>query len=135
MTPRGKTRLKIWLVIVGVFVLGCITGASLDSAYRLKADNERHERRGRRGTDEMFDGMRRDLDLNDQQASEVRSILEQTRNDYRALRAEARPRYDAIRQNARKRIRALLTPEQQQRFDARSAERDARRGQDDKDER
>jgi Spy/CpxP family protein refolding chaperone len=42
-----------------------------------------------------------------------------------------RPRYDAIRQNARTRIRALLTPEQQQRFDVKVAERDARRNNDD----
>ena len=27
MTPRGSTRLKIWLVLVGVFALGCMTGA------------------------------------------------------------------------------------------------------------
>ncbi len=53
----------------------------------------------------------------------------------RVLRAKARPRYDVIRQRACTRIRAVLTPEQQQRFDARIAERDARRSQDDKDDR
>ncbi|HEY0546920.1 MAG TPA: periplasmic heavy metal sensor [Pyrinomonadaceae bacterium] len=117
MTPRGKTRLKIWLVVVGVFVLGCVTGAALDSAYRL---------RGRGGRDDGFERMKRDLNLSEQQATQIRAILDQTRNDYRALRTEVRPRYDAIRQNARTRIRQLLTPEQQQRFDARAAERDAR---------
>ncbi|HVF57735.1 MAG TPA: hypothetical protein VM934_16400, partial [Pyrinomonadaceae bacterium] len=66
-------------------------------------------------------------------AIEIRAILEQTHNEYRALRTEARPRYDAIRQNSRTRIRALLTPEQQQRFDAKVAERDARRGEQDED--
>jgi Spy/CpxP family protein refolding chaperone len=71
--------------------------------------------------------MRRDLSLTEQQATGIRAILDQTRNDYRALRAEVRPRYDSVRQNARTRIRALLTPEQQKLFDARAAERDARR--------
>lgn len=127
MTPRTTTRLKIWLVIVGVFILGCITGASLDSVYRLRAGNQRHDGRGRRNKEDLFERMRRDLDLDERQATEVRAILDQTRNEYRALRAEARPRYDAIRQNARTRIRALLNAEQQQRFDARTAERDARR--------
>lgn len=135
MTQRATTRLKIWLVIVGVFVLGCITGASLDSAYRLARGKQRTEMRGERRTEEVFNQMSRDLDLDDRQASEMRAIIDQTRNDYRALRAEARPRYDAIRQNARARIRSLLTPAQQQRFDARIAERDARRTQDVKDDR
>jgi Spy/CpxP family protein refolding chaperone len=133
MTPRAMNRLKIWLVLAGVFVLGCVTGAALDSAYRLKAAKGRQEAHERgRGGEDIFENMKRDLNLSEQQATEIRAILEQTRNDYRALRAEVRPRYDAARQNARTRIRALLTPEQQKLFDARVAERDARRDEDDK---
>jgi Spy/CpxP family protein refolding chaperone len=135
MTPRGKTLLKVWLMVLGVFALGCLTGASLDSVYRIRArNNERQERRGGRDKKDVFEHMKRDLNLNEQQATEIRAILDQTRNDYRALRAEVRPRYDQVRQNARARIRALLTPEQQQRFDAKVAERDAKRGPDDRDE-
>jgi Spy/CpxP family protein refolding chaperone len=131
MTPRGMTRLKILLVLVGVFLLGGVTGASLDSFYRLRGHaRSGGERRGGRG--DMFEKMRRDLNLSEQQATEIRTILDQTRNEYRTLRAEARPRYDAVRQNARTRIRALLTPDQQKLFDARAAERDARRDDDEK---
>lgn len=133
---RGTTRLKIWLVLVGVFTLGGVTGAMLDSAYRLRGGHDRrHEGGGgggRRGKDDLFENMRRDLNLTEQQATEIRAILDQTRNDYRALRAEVHPRYDAVRQNARTRIRALLTPEQQKLFDAKAAERDARRDADEK---
>jgi uncharacterized membrane protein len=132
----GKTRLKIWLVVVGVFVLGCVTGASFDSVYRLRAGSlERPESRGRRSKEELFESLKRDLSLNDNQATEVRAILDQTRNEYRALRTEVRPRYDALRQKARARIRALLTPEQQPLFDAKAAERDAQREKEDKDDR
>jgi Spy/CpxP family protein refolding chaperone len=135
MTPRGKTLLKVWLMVLGVFALGCLTGASLDSVYRIRArNNERQERRGGRDKQDVFEHMKRDLNLNEQQSTEIRAILDQTRNDYRALRAEVRPRYDQVRQNARTRIRALLTPEQQQRFDLKVAERDAKRGPDDRDE-
>lgn len=135
MTPRRKTLLKVWLMVLGVFALGCLTGASLDSVYRIRArNNERQEARGRRDKKDVFEHMKRDLNLNEQQATEIRAILDQTRNDYRALRAEVRPRYDQVRQSARTRIRALLTPEQQQRFDAKVAERDAKRGPDDRDE-
>jgi Spy/CpxP family protein refolding chaperone len=128
----GKTRLKIWLVVLGVFILGCVTGASFDSVYRLRANNaERQETHGRRGKEDLFESLKRDLSLNDNQATQVRAILDQTRNEYRALRTEVRPRYDALRQNARTRIRALLTPEQQQLFDIKAAERDAQREKED----
>lgn len=132
MTERGRTLLKFWMAIVGVFVLGCVTGVSLDSVYRLRSGSQRDGR----GRDKVFEHMKRDLNLNEQQATQIRAILDETNGEYRKLRAEVRPRYDAVRQNARTRIRALLTPEQQQKFDAKIAEKDARRsGDDDKKER
>lgn len=138
-TERGKIRFKIWLVMIGVFALGLASGALLDGAYRLKAggrptrearDGERGG--GRRDKEDIFETMKRDLDLSDAQSTEIRRILEATRNDYRALRAEVRPRYDQLRQNSRARIRALLNAEQQQRFDQKVAERDARRDHEEK---
>ncbi|HEV7903933.1 MAG TPA: hypothetical protein VGO96_08840 [Pyrinomonadaceae bacterium] len=131
--PRpGSPRLKILLVLLGVFILGGVTGASLDSLYRTRGrrDNGRQSGEHRGGRDNMFENMRRDLNLSEQQATEIRAILDQTRNEYRTLRTEVRPRYDAVRQQARTRIRSLLTPEQQKLFDARAAERDARRSDD-----
>ena len=124
---KNITRLKLWLAIAAIFALGCATGVFLDSAYRLRAGAARNESRGKRSPEQMFEKMRRDLELDERQAAEVRRILDETRNEYRALRSEARPRFDAIRQSARARIRALLNPEQQQRFDARVAEKDRRR--------
>ena len=136
MTPRGITRLKIWLVVVGVFLLGGVTGAALDSVYRLRASGgERvHGKRGQRDTKKLFEEMKRDLSLTEEQAGQIRAVLDETRNEYRALREKCRPQYDAARAGARSRIRALLTPEQQQKFDAKTAERDARRGRDDDDD-
>jgi Spy/CpxP family protein refolding chaperone len=136
MKPQMTTRIKIWVIVVGVFLLGCVTGASLDSLYRLRIRSGDQQRGpGRRGADEALERMKRDLNLNEQQTTEIRAILDQTGNDYRSLRSEVRPRYDAIRQSARMRIRALLTPEQQKIFDAKAADRDARReagGRDDR---
>ena len=130
---KGIATLKLWLAIAAIFALGCATGVFLDSAYRLRAGAARNESRGgRRNPEHMFEKMRRELELDERQAAEVHKILDETRNEYRALRSEARPRFDAIRQSARARIRALLTPEQQQRFDARVAEMDRRREAEDK---
>ncbi len=132
MTPRGITRLKIWLVVVSIFLLGGVTGAALDSVYRLRARGERPPHGGR-NNEKRFEEMKRDLSLTDEQAGQIRAVLDETRNEYRALREKCRPQYDAARAAARTRIRALLNPDQQQKFDAKTAERDARRGRDDDD--
>jgi len=134
MNQRTKMRLALWLGIVVVFVLGCVTGASLDSIYRSRASGMR-EARGPHATDQLLDNMRRDLNLNDQQSQQIRGILEETRNQYRALRTEVKPRYETIRQQARTRIRSVLNPEQQQRFDSIVAERDAKHEEENKDKR
>ena len=125
MTITGRTRLKIWLVLGVVFVLGCVTGVALTGLYRSRASGDRPEAR-ERAMNERFEKMRRELSLTDQQTTSVRTILDETRNEYRALRTELRPRFDEPRQKARTRIRALLTPEQQQKFDAMVAQQDAK---------
>lgn len=120
-------KLKVWLVILGVFALGCVTGASLDGVYRSRAGAEhrgRHERRER--TSDLVERLRSDLSLSDEQATSVQLILDETRAEHRRLRNETRPHYDRIREGGRARIRTLLTPEQQQLFDRQLAERDAR---------
>ena len=126
MTLTGRTRIKIWLVLLVVFVLGCATGAALDVLYRSRAAGPRREGH-ERDAQARLDAMRRDLNLTDEQANAVRAILDETRERYHALRAELRPRFEEPRQQARARIRALLTPEQQQKFDAIVAQHDSRR--------
>lgn len=123
MTLTGNTKLKVWLVLVVVFVLGSITGAALTGLYRSRAGADRPEK----AMHERFEKMRAELNLTDEQTKAVSAILDETRNDYRTLRAELRPRFEEPRQKARARIRALLTPEQQQKFDALVAQQDAQR--------
>jgi Spy/CpxP family protein refolding chaperone len=76
---------------------------------------------------ERFEKMRTELKLTDEQTKAVQAIIDETRNEYRALRTELRPRFEEPRQKARARIRALLTPEQQQKFDGMIAQQDAQR--------
>lgn len=123
MTFPGHTRLKVWLVLVVVFVLGSITGAALTGLYRSRSGSARPER----NPHERFEKMRSELNLNDEQTKAISAILDEARNEYRALRGELRPRFEEPRQKARARIRALLSPEQQQKFDAIVAQQDAQR--------
>lgn len=133
MTLAGKTRLKIWTVLLAVFVLGCVTGVALTGLYRSRASSGTESRE--RAMHERFERMRTELNLTDQQTAAVRTILDDTRIEYRALRTELRPRFEEPRTKARSRIRALLTPEQQQKFDAMIAQQDAQHDEEQKSKR
>jgi Spy/CpxP family protein refolding chaperone len=126
---QGHTTLKVWLVLVVVFVLGSFTGVAVTGFYHAMARSDRNAPHDR------FEKMRRDLNLTEDQTKSVSTILDETRNEYRSLRAELRPRFEEPRQKARTRIRALLTPEQQQKFDAMVAQQDAQREGDQKKQR
>ena len=127
MTMPGQTRLKVWLVLVVVFVLGSVTGSALTGFYRSRAGADHSRNR--------FEKMQHDLSLTEDQTKSVSTILDETRNEYKSLRAELRPRFEEPRQKARTRIRALLTPEQQQKFDAMVVQQDAQREGDQKKQR
>ena len=122
----ARTNVKIWLVLLVVFLLGSVTGAALTGLYRSRAGAGGAEAR-ERAMHERFEKMRTELNLTDQQTTSIRAILDETRNEYRALRTELRPRFEEPRLKARARIRALLTPEQQPKFDALVAQQDAQR--------
>src|SRR5437763_8485389 len=122
----GRTRIKIWLVLAFVFALGCVTGAALDVLYHART-GARPAAAHERDAQARFEAMRRELSLTDEQATAIRALLDETREEYRALRTELRPRFEEPRQKARARIRALLTPEQQQKFDALAAQQDSKR--------
>jgi protein CpxP len=130
MALTGRTTLTIWLVMLVVFVLGSVTGAALTGLARSRAGGGAEARE--RAMHERFEKMRTELNLTDQQTTSVRAILDETRNEYRALRKELRPRFEEPRLKARARIRALLTPEQQQKFDAMVAQQDAQHDEEQK---
>jgi len=123
----GGARAKVIGAALAVFLLGCVTGAALDSAYRLRAAGPRRQPHGQQGSDHFFESLKKNLDLDARQTEQIRAVIDDTREGYRQLRTEVGPHYDTLRRDGRARIRALLTPEQQQKFDRMTAERDARR--------
>jgi Spy/CpxP family protein refolding chaperone len=123
----GGARAKVIAAALAVFVLGCVTGAALDSAYRLRVAGPRRPPRQQQQREDFFESLQKNLDLDERQSAQIRAVIDETREGYRQLRTEVRPRYDTLRRDGRAKIRALLTPEQQQKFDLMTAERDARR--------
>ncbi|HZE68611.1 MAG TPA: hypothetical protein VE135_03670 [Pyrinomonadaceae bacterium] len=127
MKDKVKSSFKTWSVLMAVFALGCITGVGIDGVYRAKTNASFRENRSRGDREAMFEKMRSDLKLSDEQSKEMHRVLDETANEFRALRGELRPRYEELRLKTRGRLRALLSAEQQQKFDSLMTEIDARR--------
>ena len=116
-----NSQRKAWVAFLIVFALGGVTGASLAGIYRLRANataNNPTVTVSMRDTDAYFETLKRELTLNDDQASAMHAVLDRTRDDYKAVCADVRPRYDVLRERARGQMRALLTADQQPRFDS-----------------
>jgi hypothetical protein len=124
-----NSQKKAWVAFLIVFALGGVTGASLDGIYRLRANaaaNNPAVTVSIRDTDAYFETLKRELTLSEDQASAMRVVLDRTRDDYKAVCADVRPRYDVVRERARTQMRALLTGEQQPRFDSIITQEDCR---------
>jgi uncharacterized membrane-anchored protein YhcB (DUF1043 family) len=118
MNSQQKASIKVWAAFLVVFVLGGATGASIAGIFPQRANPATAAGVSMRDTDAYFETLKRELTLSDEQSSEMRGILERTRNDYKAVCSDVRPRYDSIRERARGEMRALLASDQQQRFDS-----------------
>jgi Spy/CpxP family protein refolding chaperone len=129
MTSQGAVKLQVWLSILVVFVLGGVTGASLDRLYLQKQNPGRINQGGPnwRGRQQMLDEMKRDLNLTDDQVTAVRTIFDETRKEFHPRRLSECPGFKEMRQKTRERVRTVLTPEQQRRYDEITAQREAER--------
>ena len=68
--------------------------------------------------------MTKTLDLTPDQQAKIGPILEQAKPQMKAARQESKEKMKAIRDNVRSQIRPLLTPPQQQKWDAIQKARD-----------
>jgi Spy/CpxP family protein refolding chaperone len=126
MTSQAKVKLQVWLLIVVVFVLGGVTGGSLDRLYLSKNPGPEQ----RRGPHRMMERLKKDLNLNDEQVGKIRTIFEESRKEVNQATLIKCPEVLESRTRTRARIRETLTPEQQKRFDEINTQRDAEMGKD-----
>ena len=127
MTSQAKVKLQVWLLILVVFVLGGVTGGSLDRMY---FSNRSLNPERPRGPHRMIERLKNDLNLNDEQVAKIRTIFEESRKDFPPSRFVDCPGVKESRARTRARVRETLTPEQQKRFDEINAQRDAEMGKD-----
>jgi Spy/CpxP family protein refolding chaperone len=119
-SPR-TVHLVTALLLVGVYALGVVTGAAL---LRWLGPGRPPRHHGPPGMPPHF----AELSLTEEQAARVKEILERHRPELDAILAEAMPRAKTVYDAMDTETRALLTPDQQQRFDALKARRPTPRG-------
>jgi hypothetical protein len=134
---NGKSRVWALALLVAVFLVGGAAGAAVD---RMLVGERRvsSSQRGRSGGDRdrrrsYLDWLAAQLELTEEQKTEVQAILERSREQVEELWREMRPRYEELQEQARAEIRALLSEEQAAAYDA-LLERQRQRRERDQDE-
>jgi Spy/CpxP family protein refolding chaperone len=97
----------------------------MDRFWFLKGQTSPPTRHGERGPGQMVERLKNDLDLTDEQTTAVRVIFKDMRKEFPPSRFNECPGLKESREKSRTRIRAILTPEQQNKYDTMNAKRDA----------
>ncbi|HEX4641454.1 MAG TPA: hypothetical protein VH252_08715 [Chthoniobacterales bacterium] len=109
-----KSRLiTLSAACVALFVTVSI-GLAQDPAA---GNNDRHKRwQHKRGN--PVEHLTKALDLTPDQVAKIQPIFDQAKPQIKAAREEGRQKVQAVRENLRSQIRPILTPAQQQKWDA-----------------
>jgi len=107
---------KAGILVVVVFLLGAALGGVGVHYWEARAYSSIHRVIVPTHT-EVIQQMTEQLSLTPDQQTQITTISEDVHNRLRALQDQSKPQADAIRNEGRQKIRALLTPEQQPKFD------------------
>jgi Spy/CpxP family protein refolding chaperone len=123
--------MKRWKSILGVllvFLLGALAGAAV--VHRVDRQGFEAVLSGRGGAtaDLIVRRLSRSLDLDPAQRDQVRAIVTETRREIVEIRKPVQAQVEATIERSRARVRAILRPDQQEKFDRIRAERRKRRG-------
>ncbi len=125
MEVAGKAKTQAWILMLVVFLLGGVTGGAIDRFWFLKQQASTTHPRGERGRGRMMDYFKRELNLTDEQTTAVKTVFENMQKEFPPSMFEECPGVKESREKTRTLIRAILTPEQQIKYDKMNAKRDA----------
>jgi len=123
--------MKRWKSILGVllvFLLGALAGAAVYHRFGHQRFEAVLSGRGGATADLVVKRLSRSLDLDPAQRDQVRAIVTEARRDIVEIRKPVQPQIEATFERSRVRIRAILRPEQQEKFDRIQTERRKRWG-------
>ena len=112
--------MKRWKPIVGVllvFLLGALSGAAISHRYDRQSIEAVLSGRGDATVELVVRRLSRSLDLDPAQRDQVRAIVTETRREIVEIRKPVRAQVMATLEGSRVRVRAILRPDQQEKFD------------------
>ena len=110
--------MKSRLITLSAACVALFATVSIGLAQDPGAKNNDRPNRWQQKRGNPVEHLTRALDLTPDQQAKVKAIFEQARPQIQAAREEAREKGKAIRENIRAQIRPILTPAQQQKYDA-----------------
>ena len=109
--------MKSRLITLSAACVALFATVSIGLAQDPAAKNDRPNRwQYKRGN--PVEHLTKALDLTPDQQAKIKPIFEQAKPQIQAARQESRQKMQAIRENVRSQIRPILTPAQQQKWDA-----------------
>ncbi|BCS88235.1 hypothetical protein [Pseudodesulfovibrio sediminis] len=110
---------KIWAAVVSVFTAGVLVGAvglGVTLRYHMAPPKSRAEFQARI-SEELMERIVKHVRPDPSAIPDIKAVILQTMAELQALRGEIEPRHKAIIETGNARIKALLSTEQQARFD------------------
>ncbi len=120
-----KSKLGATLMLVSIFLLGCVSGGVSYYLYRNHFTSAQVQHPPARR--DIVDEMSQSLHLDAQQQQQLMTIIQKSRQRYSALSQQFRPQYDQIRSETDEAIRAILRADQRQLFEETLEKMEARR--------
>ena len=116
--PNNKARREAAALVFLVLLLGIVVGGIGDHLWRVGAAGRQPTVPNTKPTrNDIISDLTRQLELSADQQKQIGAAIDDTRAKWQALYAPLDAPREQIRQQGRANIRAVLTPEQQVKFD------------------
>jgi Spy/CpxP family protein refolding chaperone len=124
MEDIDKRRWKVRGAVLAIFLLGFVAGLLALNVYNNWLGGETRQTSRRDRIEQTF----KQLNLTDEQQSDVRTIFNDTRSQLQEMRKENAERRSELRRKTDEGLQKVLTPSQWQQFqEVRSQSQDSRR--------
>ena len=125
---NNTVQRKAGVLVAAVFLLGAVFGGVGVHYWEVRA-NGGHTVSGYPKHAEIMKQLTAQVGLSDEQEKQVAAVVDDIRAKMHELSQQQKPQADAIRAEGRQRIRALLTAEQQPKYEKFLQQLDADRAQ------
>jgi Spy/CpxP family protein refolding chaperone len=111
----AKQRAAIWVAVV--FLLGASLGGLVGYVFAHRSVSANAPLTAQERRAKKVEELTRVADLTPEQRQQLEAVLTQLHSEYKALREQSDAQINQARQQGRNQIRAILTPEQQPKFE------------------